>query len=81
MSFDFTWFKTTGLAAAQHAASAVLTALTGNAINVWDLDLGELSGLGLGAALVAVLGSIATYRIPGVPDLVGVPNGKHRAGE
>lgn len=79
--FDFSWFKITGLAAAQHAASAVLTALTGNAINIWDLDFQELSGLGLGAAVVAVLGSIVTYRLPGVPDLIGVPTGKHRSGE
>lgn len=78
MSFDFSWLKATGLKAAQHAASSVLTALTGNAINVWSLDWLDLSGLGLGAAVVSVLGSVVAYKLPG-SAVEEVSTGKHAA--
>lgn len=72
MAADLTWFKTTGLACAQNAATAIISATGGTVLNVWDLDLVDLAGIGLGAAALAFLWSVKNYSLP---------NGKHAAAD
>lgn len=64
MSVNLSWFKYTGLAAVQSAAHSVLGIVGGDALNVWHLDYQVAAGIGLGAALVSVLGSIGAYKLP-----------------
>lgn len=64
MSINLNWFKYTGLAAVQSAAHAMLGVLGGNALDVWHLNYQSVGGIGLGAALVSVLGSVVAYKLP-----------------
>lgn len=64
MSIDLNWFKYTGLAAVQSASHAVLGVLGGNALDVWHLNYHSVFGIGLGAALVSVLGAVVAYKLP-----------------
>lgn len=64
MNIDWSWFKFTGLSAVQSAAHAVLGVLSGNALNVWQVNYLDVAGIGLGAAVTAVLGSVVAYKLP-----------------
>lgn len=64
MSLDLNWFKYTGLGAVQSAAHAILGALGGNVLDVWHLNYQSVAGIGLGAALVSVLGAVVAYKLP-----------------
>lgn len=87
MAFNLAWFKVTGLAAAQSAAHAVLAVIGGNVVDVLHLDYEQIAGVGVGAALVSVLGSIVAYQLPsGTPTAaVSLPaaaldsHGRHQA--
>lgn len=65
MSFDFSWYKTNGLAAVQAAAHTALACLGVSAVDVLHLDYIQIGSLSAGAFLVSVLGSVVAYRMPG----------------
>ena len=64
MSADLTWFKVTGLAAAQAAAHTVLALVGADAVNVLHLDYAQVAGVGAGAALVSFLTAVVAYKTP-----------------
>lgn len=67
VSFDWSWFKNTGLDAAQHAANTFILAGTGDALDLLHFDYKAVGGLCGGAALVAVLRAIVAYKLPQKP--------------
>lgn len=88
MSLDLRWLKVTALGAAQSAAHAALAVLGGNVTDVLHLNWEQILGVGAGAALVSLLGSVVAYQLPsGTPTAaVSVPqaaleatHGKHEA--
>lgn len=64
MSFDWSWFKSTGLDAAQHAANTFILIGGGDALDLLHLDYKAVAGLCGGAALVAVLRAVVAYKLP-----------------
>jgi len=62
--FDWSWFKVTGLTAAQHAAATFLSVSGGDALNLWHMDYKALLGASAGAALVEVLRAVVAYKLP-----------------
>jgi len=67
MSFDWSWFKNTGLDAAQHAANTFILIGGGDALDLLHLDYKAVAGLCGGAALVAVLRAVVAYQLPEKP--------------
>ena len=65
MALDLSWPKATALSVVQHAASAALGVVGGNATNVLHLDWLDIAGVSGGAALVSLLLSIVAYAAPG----------------
>jgi len=64
MGFDWSWPKSTGLEAVQHAAVTLLSATGGDALNLWHMDYKALLGLAGGSALVSVLRAVVAYHLP-----------------
>jgi Putative lactococcus lactis phage r1t holin len=64
MSFDWSWFKNTGLTSAQSAAHALLGVVGGNAVDLWHFDYKQALGLSAGAAVVSLLGAVVAYKVP-----------------
>lgn len=64
MRFDWSWFKSTGLDAAQHAANTFILIGGGDALDLLHLDYKAVAGLCGGAALVAVLRAVVAYKLP-----------------
>lgn len=73
MSFDYSWFKRTGLSALQAASHAVTGVVAGDAFSIWSLDYKAAFGLAAGAALGAILGAINEYRLPAAPAAEDAP--------
>lgn len=80
MSFNWTWPKLTGLVTVQAGAHTAIGLLTANGIDALHLNLlqiGASSGL---AAVVAFLGMVVAYRLPGqaATALVSAPVAVHQ---
>ena len=58
--YSLSFWKDAGERAAKSAAQAAVLALGGDAINVWNVDLQTVSGLGLGGAVLSLLTSVAS---------------------
>lgn len=80
MSFNWTWPKLTGLVTVQagaHTAIGLLVANGADALHLAWAQVGAASGL---ASLVAFLGMVVAYRLPGqaATALVSAPMAVHQ---
>ena len=57
-AFTLTWLVDAAERAAKSFAQGVLTAFTGDAVDVWHLDWKAVLGVGLGSAIYSVLSSV-----------------------
>lgn len=78
--FSGGFWKATGERAVRSAAGAILTVVTGNTFDLWELDWKQLGGMALGAALVSVLMAVSTAKITGenTPGVFEVTSNKAR---
>ena len=67
VSFDWSWFKSTGLDMAQHAANTFILVGTGDAFDLLHFDWKAVLGLCGGAAVVAFARAVTAYHLPDKP--------------